>query len=43
MPTTGAVPFNKKNIPYIALACIRHHVALRETAEIATAAWMHYK
>ena len=41
--TTGAVPkrsYNKKNIPNIALASIRHHTGLRETAEIATAAWI---
>jgi hypothetical protein len=43
MPTTGAVPkksYNRKNIPNIALASIRHHTGLRETAEIATAAWI---
>ena len=31
---------NKKDISNIALASIRHHTGLRETAEIATAAWI---
>ena len=31
---------NKKDIFNIALASIRHHTGLRETAEIATAAWI---
>ena len=32
--------YNKKDISNIALASIRHHTGLRETAEIATAAWI---
>jgi len=32
--------YNTKNITNIALASMRHHTGLRETAEIATAAWI---
>ena len=40
---TGAISkkkYNRKDIPNIALASMRHHTGLRETAEIATAAWI---
>ena len=32
--------YNTKYISNVALASIRHHTGLRETAEIATAAWI---
>ena len=32
--------YNTKDISNIALASMRHHTGLRETAEIATAAWI---
>src|ERR1043165_6956920 len=32
--------YNTKDINHIALASLRHHTGLRETAEIATAAWI---
>ena len=32
--------YNTKDISNVALASLRHHTGLRETAEIATAAWI---
>ena len=37
---TKSPVYNTMDIPNIALASMRHHTGLRETAEIATAAWV---